>query len=112
MNITCESHRTAIVVLISGELTVDFEDQFKRIVQDAWSHSPSNIILDCRELVILDSIGLESLLWLSDLLEESNYKLRLANVNNTINQIFEFTRLNHLLSVHEEVECAARSMNS
>ena len=112
MNITCESHRTAIVVAISGELTVDSQDQFKRIVQDSWNHSPSNIILDCRELTILDSIGLESFLWLSDLLEESNYKLRLANVNNTIEQIFEFTRLNQLLSIHEEVECAARSINS
>ncbi|MEE2819059.1 MAG: STAS domain-containing protein [Planctomycetota bacterium] len=112
MNITCESHRTAIVISLNGELTVDSEDQFKRTVQDAWNESPSNVILDCEALNMIDSIGLESFLWLSDLLAQSNHQLRCANVNETITQIFEFTRLDRVFSVHDEIEEAARSIGS
>ncbi len=112
MNITCESHRTAIVVSLNGELTSDSEDQFKRSVQDAWNESPSNVILDCKELSMVDSIGLESFLWLSEFLSQTNHQLRCANVNETISQIFEFTRLDRVFSVHEEIEEAARSISS
>ena len=112
MNITCESHLTAIVISLNGELTVDSEDQFKRTVQDAWHESPSNVILDCENLDMIDSIGLESFLWLSELLAQSNHQLRCANVNETIAQIFEFTRLERVFSVHDEIEEAARSICS
>ena len=61
---------------------------------------------------MIDSIGLESFLWLSELLVQSNHQLRCANVNETIAQIFEFTRLDRVFSVHDEIEEAARSIGS
>ena len=112
MNISCESHRTAIVITLTGELTADSEDQFKRTVQEVWNDSPSHVILDCEDLDMVDSIGLESFLWLSELLAQSSHQLRCANVNETITQIFEFTRLDRVFSVHDEIEEAARSIGS
>tara|TARA_B100001750_G_scaffold206653_1_gene184449 strand:+ start:1570 stop:1902 length:333 start_codon:yes stop_codon:yes gene_type:complete len=109
MNITSELHRSAIAISIVGDFTADDADQFRRIVGESINES-SNIILDCKGVNLVDSVGLESFLWLSDELAKLGYQLRFANVSGNIKKIFEFTRLNRVLSVHETVEQAARSL--
>jgi anti-sigma B factor antagonist len=109
MNITSESHLAATVICIKGDLTVDDTDRFQRAVRETNEHFSSNIIIDCSELGLIDSVGLESLLWLSDELNIAGNKLRFAFVPTTVERVFELTRLNRVFSVHESVEQAARS---
>jgi anti-sigma B factor antagonist len=109
MNITYESHQAAIVFCITGDLTTDDADNFKRTVQEHLVDTSRNIILDCTELGLVDSVGLESLLWLSDELNHDGNKLKFAAVPETVQRIFELTRLNRVFSVHETVKQAARS---
>ena len=109
MNITFESHQAAIVFCITGDLTTDDADNFKRTVQEHLANTSRNIILDCSELGLVDSVGLESLLWLSDELNRTEKKLRFATVPESVERIFELTRLNRIFSNHESVEQAARS---
>ncbi|MBC8309446.1 MAG: STAS domain-containing protein [Phycisphaerales bacterium] len=109
MNITYESHQAALVFCITGDLTTDDADNFKRTVQEHLADTTRNIILDCKELGLVDSVGLESLLWLSDELNHDGNKLKFASVPETVQRIFELTRLNRVFSVHETVEQAARS---
>lgn len=109
MNITSESHLAAVVFSISGELALDEVDQFKRTIKDMLSDAPSDVILDCTGLGLVDSAGLEALLWLTDALNEQGNKLRFASVSQTIVRAFELTRLDREFSIHDTVEAAARS---
>lgn len=109
MNITSETHLAATVLTISGELSVDEADSFQRKVRDTVENFNSNVIVDCSELTLIDSVGLESLLWLSDELNRNGNKLKFATVSQTVQRVFQLTRLNRVFSTYESIEQAAKS---
>ncbi len=109
MNFTSESHVAATVLTITGDLTLDAVDSFQRNVRETAENFSTNIIVDCSGLGLIDSVGLESLLWLSDELNRNNNKLKFANVSLPLQRVFELTRLDRVLSTHDSVEAAARS---
>jgi len=109
MNITSESHLAAIVLCINGDLTTDECDRFQRDVRETSENFGSNIIIDCTSLGLIDSVGLESLLWLTDELTKVGNKLCFASVPSSAERVFELTRLDRVFSVHESVKHAARS---
>ena len=109
MNITSESHLAATVLCITGDLTVDDTNCFQRSVRETVENFCTNVIVDCSNLGLIDSVGLESLLWLSDELSNAGSKLRFASVPTTVERTFELTRLNRVFILHRTVEQAARS---
>ena len=109
MNITSEAHRAATVICITGDLTTDVCFCCHRDVRETVDNFSTNIIIDCTSLGLIDSVGLESLLWLSDELSRAGNKLRFAAVPETLERVFELTRLNRVFSSHKSVEQAARS---
>ena len=109
MNISSETHLAAVVLKRDGEFTADVADQFRREVKDILQSSDSNFIIDCQCMQLIDSVGLESLLWLSDELNRNGQKLRFTNVPETVKSVFELTRLSRVFNVHDNVESAARS---
>jgi anti-sigma B factor antagonist len=111
MNLTCESHLAATVVSLSGELTADNCDTFQRYVRETLDNSKTNIILDCGNLEHIDSLGLESFLWLSDELNRNGNKLKFAAVSESVQTVFKLTRLERVFSTHKTVEAAARSFS-
>jgi anti-sigma B factor antagonist len=110
MNITSESHLAATVLTITGELTVDEADRFQRDVRENVNAFHSNLIIDCAGLSLIDSVGLESLLWLSDEINRNGFTLHFVAVPEAVQRIFELTRLDRVFSTHESVEAAARSV--
>jgi anti-sigma B factor antagonist len=111
MNIASEQHLAAMVLRLDGELTVDDSNNFKRSIREVTNNFASDIIVDCTELTQIDSVGLESLLWLSDETRSNASRLRLACVPQTISNVFRLTRLDGSFSAHESVEEAARSLS-
>jgi anti-anti-sigma factor len=111
MNIASEQHVSAMVIKIDGELTADDSDNFKRNILEATNNFASDIIVDCTSLSLIDSVGLESLLWLSDEARSNNSRLRLACVPEIVVNIFCLTRLGGAFSTHINVEAAARSLS-
>ncbi|MDG1136762.1 MAG: STAS domain-containing protein [Phycisphaerales bacterium] len=109
MILTSEAHRAATVICITGDLTTDDSDSFQREVRETVGNFSTNVIIDCTSLGLIDSVGLESLLWLSDELSRAGNKLRFASVPEPLERVFELTRLNRVFSSHESVEQAARS---
>ncbi len=111
MNIASEQHLAAMVLRLEGELTVDGSDNFKRSIREVTNNFASDIVVDCTALTQIDSVGLESLLWLSDETRSNASRLRLACVPKTISNIFRLTRLDGSFSTHQSVEAAARSLS-
>ncbi|MBC8203479.1 MAG: STAS domain-containing protein [Planctomycetes bacterium] len=111
MNIASEQHVAAMVIQINGEMTADECDNFKRKMLEATNNFASDIIVDCTSLSLIDSVGLESLLWLSDEARRNKSRMRLACVPKTVSNILRLTRLDGAFSTHSNVEAAARSLH-
>ena len=111
MNIASEQHLAAMVLRLDGELTVDDSNNFKRSIREVTNNFASDIIVDCTLLSLIDSVGLESLLWLSDEARRNKSRLRLACVPEIVLNIFCLTRLGGAFSTHISVEAAARSLS-
>jgi anti-sigma B factor antagonist len=109
MNITTEKHLAATVLCVSGDITTDDVNQFQRSVREEVDQFSTNVILDCTNMGLIDSVGLESLLWLSDELSKAGNELRFASVPTSVVRVFELTRLNRVFNLHESIEQAARS---
>ena len=112
MKIASELHLAARVLRISGELTSEESDNFKRTTLEKTDDFSTDIVVDCSLLTTIDSIGLESLLWLSDEARGQQHRLRLACVPEMIANILRLTRLDSAFSIHDTVEEAARSLNT
>ena len=110
MKLSYEDHDAITVLTVSGELTADSADAFRRTCQDRFDAGIRDIVLDLEHLKLLDSAGLELLLWIVDETADRSGQCRLVNPDETVRKIFEVTRLDHRFSVHETVEAAAKSL--
>ena len=64
MKVSYEDHDAVTVMTMSGALTADQTDNFRRMVQDRFDSLVRDIVLDMSHLTLIDSAGLELLLWL------------------------------------------------
>lgn len=110
MKLSYEDHNVITVMTISGELTADQSDSFRRACQDRLNSGVRDVVLDMEYLTLLDSAGLESLLWLLDETADRNGQVRLVKPDETVRKIFQLTRLDRRFGVHDTIESAAKSL--
>jgi anti-sigma B factor antagonist len=110
MKLSYEDHSTVSVLTVSGELTADQGDAFRRSCLDRFEAGARDIIIDMEHLTLIDSAGLEMLLWLADEVASRRGQLRLVQPDEIIRKIFHLTRLERKFSVHDNIEAAARSL--
>ena len=110
MKLSYEDHASVTVLTVSGELTADSADAFRRTCQDRFDAGIRDIVLDLEHLTLIDSAGLELLLWIIDEAANRSGQCRLVNPDETVRKIFEVTRLDRRFAVHESVEAAAKSL--
>lgn len=110
MKLSYEDHGAITVLAVSGELTADQSDSFRRSCQDRFEAGSRDVLLDMNELSLVDSAGLELLLWLSDEVAQRAGQLRLVGPDETIRKILEITRLDRRFAIHETIEAAAKSL--
>ncbi len=110
MKLSYEDHGQISVMTLSGEFTVDQSDIFRRACQDRFDAGAREIVLDMEHLRLIDSSGLESLLWLADTVGTRGGHLRLVKPDETIRTILRVTRLERRFNAHESIESAAKSL--
>jgi anti-sigma B factor antagonist len=98
------------VLTVSGDLTADQADGFRRACQERFEAGIRDIVLNVEHLKLLDSAGLELLLWLIDELGDQSGRLRLVNPDETVRKILQITRLERRFDIHETIEAAAKSL--
>ena len=110
MKLSYEDHNTVSVLTLSGELTADQSDSFRRVCQDRLDSGIHDVVIDMEHLSLVDSAGLELLLWLIDELADRNGHLKLVRPEETVRKILELTRLDRRFDVHQSIEAAAKSL--
>ncbi len=110
MKMSYEDHGNISVVTISGELTADQADAFRRALTDRFTAGARNFVLQLEHLEMIDSAGLEMLLWLLDEVSDRNGYLRLVKPDENIRKILHITRLERRFNTHDSVESAAKSL--
>lgn len=112
MKLSYEDHNEITVLTLSGELTSDQADAFRRACQERFSHGVRDVLIDVQHLHHIDSAGLELLLWLKDEASFNGGQLRLINPDETLGEVLRITRLDRQFNTHETIEAAAKSLRA
>ena len=110
MKITYEDHGPLTVFTVTGELSIDDADRFRREAMQRLDEDVRDFVLDFEELDFIDSRGLETLLWLQDRCAELLGQVRIANCPEHVNKVLEITRLSARFECHEKIEDAIKSL--
>ena len=110
MKLSYEDHDTITVLKLSGDLTADQVDAFRRSCQERFEAGIQHVVLNMEHLNFIDSAGLEALLWILDTVAENGGQLRLLRPDATVNKILEISRLDRRFNIHDSIESAAKSL--
>jgi anti-anti-sigma factor len=110
MKLSYEDHDTITVLKISGDLTADQVDAFRRSCQDRFEAGIQHVVLNMEHLSFIDSAGLEALLWILEAAAEHGGQLRLVRPDPIVDKILEISRLDKRFNIHDTIESAAKSL--
>ncbi len=110
MKLSYEDHGTASVLTLSGELIADQTDNIRRKVLQRFESGVRDIMLNLEHLTLIDSAGLEFLIWLQESATERNGRFRIAHADETIQKILEVTRLDRRFDLYDSIELAAKTL--
>jgi anti-anti-sigma factor len=110
MKLSYEDHGPITVLTVSGELTADQVEAFRRACLDRFADGVRDIVLNLEYLTFVDSAGLEVLLWIIDEASQRNGQLRLVKPDPTVSKILEISRLDRRFNIHQSIETAAKSL--
>jgi len=110
MKLSYEDHDTITVLTVSGELTADQVDAFRRSCQERFEAGIRHVVLDLEHMSFVDSAGLETLLWIIDETARHEGQLRLVKPEATVRKILEISRLECRFNIHKSIESAAKSL--
>jgi anti-anti-sigma factor len=110
MKLSYEDHDTITVLKISGDLTADQVDAFRRSCQDRFEAGIQHVVLNMEHMAFIDSAGLEALLWILEAAAEHGGQLRLVRPDPIVDKILEISRLDKRFNIHDTIESAAKSL--
>src|SRR5262245_6617123 len=110
MKLSYEDHDRITVLTMSGELTVDQADVFRRSIQERLDAGIRHVVLNMEYVTYVDSAGLEALLWAMDESSARGGHLRLVALDTTVRTILHVTRLERRFNIHDTIESAAKSL--
>ena len=87
------------ILVLSGNLNNDQLDTFKAAITELLSEGFENVIIDCRDLGIISSSGLATLLWARSSASSSGSKIYLTHLSSTVAHVLEVTKLSKLLRI-------------
>jgi len=99
------------VISIEGDLNEEAADELRKIVSERMAQrAVARFVIDLEKCPFIDSQGLEALLRVKSLCEESLGSLRLAAPDDNIRKILEITRLEARLETHADLPSALKNL--
>jgi anti-sigma B factor antagonist len=101
-----EKHEKQIlhIITLEGELDMYSAPHLREILDSLIAEGEGTIILDCTQLVFIDSSGLGSLVGALKEVSNGTGTLSLAGINENIERILKVTGLGRLFTVYPTLE--------
>ncbi|MEM6553139.1 MAG: STAS domain-containing protein [Planctomycetota bacterium] len=94
----------------AGEMTGDASDQFRRAALEYLDQNARDFVVDLAGLDTIDSRGIECFIWLDECATERLGQVRLAAPPDTLNTIFQLTRLQDRWPIDPSVNQAVNKL--
>jgi anti-sigma B factor antagonist len=109
MSLHVSRHGDVVVIEVEGQLIVGNRQELKQTVLDESEAGARKILVDFADTAYIDSSGLGVLVSLAKRLRELGGDLRLANLNDDLQTLFELTKLDTLFQIADTRERALES---
>lgn len=109
MSFQVSSDGDVTIVQVEGQLIVGNRQELKQKVLDEVERGSRKILIDFASAGYIDSSGLGVLVSLAKRLRELGGDLRLANLNDDLQTLFELTKLDSLFQIADTRERALES---
>src|ERR1700720_2900854 len=109
MSFTMTRQGPVVVVGVEGQLIVGNRQELKQKVLDELEKGERKFLIDFARPGYIDSSGLGVLVSLSKKIREQGGELRLANLNDDLQTLFELTKLDTLFQISDTRERALES---
>ena len=106
MSFTVSTHGDVCVVEVEGQLIVGNRQELKKRILDELEKSTRKVLIDFTRTGYIDSSGLGVLVSLAKKIREMGGELRLANLNDDLQTLFELTKLDTLFQISDTKERA------
>ena len=109
MSFSIKKSDDVVVVDVEGQLIVGNRQELKQKVLDEREKGGRKFLSDLSQTGYIDSSGLGVLVSLSKKIREQGGELRLANLNDDLQTLFELTKLDTLFQISDTRERALES---
>ena len=106
MSFSVSTKGDVCIVEVEGQLIVGNRQELKQKILDELETGPRKVIVDFARTGYIDSSGLGVLVSLAKKMREMGGDLRLANLNDDLQTLFELTKLDTLFQISETRERA------
>ena len=111
MKLSWEEHDQVSVLILGGDFVAGDVEAFRKSVRESFEGQTRDFVLEMSTLEFIDSAGLESLIWMQDLVAEQLGQVCLADVQEDVHTILEMTRLIARFERYADVEAAMAGLN-
>jgi anti-sigma B factor antagonist len=109
MSFTVKKHGDVTILEVEGTLIVGNRQELKQKVLDELEAGTRKVLVDFDRTTYIDSSGLGVLVSLAKKIRELGGDLRLANLNDDLQTLFELTKLDTLFQISESRDRALES---
>ena len=102
---------STVVLEIEGELSDSSRNVFFERIAELVETGVKNVVVECHKLGHLSSAGLAALLLARKRAAANGYRISLTNLNSSIAEVLELTKLGKLLSIYPSTEKALKSID-
>ena len=99
----------AIVVVVSGQLTLREAPAFHGFLIELCAKSPRRLVVNLSEVTFIDSSGVGTLTDIFRRLKKTGGMLALVGLKRMVRSVFEITRLDKLLPIFDNEQEALQS---
>ena len=95
-----------VVLHVAGRMDAETAVQFEQHCDSCIAEGFTNLIIDLCDLTYVSSMGLRSFVATAQTLRAKGGELHICRLTGLVRQVFEITRLDRVLSLHDSVESA------
>jgi anti-anti-sigma factor len=101
-----------LVVVLDGTLNITTADRFNQAIQDQLDRQRTKIIVDCRNVEYISSVGLGALVALQARLRKKGGEVKLAGVQGVTAEAIRIVGLDRVLNIYADLEAARPAFNA